>query len=89
MVVGIFFQEHVVRDDECADKFALVGDDDHLIKVFVQDEFRLNHLRCDVLSVGRFEEVFDSFAEEEFSVLHVARVAGVEPSFLVDCLFGG
>ena len=61
-----------------------VGHDDSLVDEFVDDKLRLDHLRRDIFSVRRLEEVFDAFLEEEFSVFHISRVARVEPSVFVN-----
>ena len=59
-----------------------------MVKVAVEHQFRLYHLRGNVLAVRCFEQVLDALAQKEFAILHISRIARVEPPVGIDGLLG-
>ena len=78
MLAGIFLQQGINGDDKGRDKLSLIGNDGYLIDVLVDEQLRLNHLRCDILAIGSLEEVLDALFKEQLTTLEVARVASTE-----------
>ena len=79
---GVFLEERIDGDDEGGDELALVGDDGNLVDELVNEQLRLNHLWCDVFTVGGLEQVLDALFQEELTILQVTGITGLEVAVL-------
>lgn len=82
MLTGILLQERIDRDDEGRYELTLVGDDCELVDIFVDKEFRLYHLRSNILAIAGLEEVFDTLLEEQLTILQITGITGLEITVL-------
>ena len=77
-----FLNEAELGHDESRHKLTVVGNDCHLVYIFVHEQQRLYLLRSNILAVGGLEQVFYALGEEQFAVLQVAGVACAEIAIL-------
>ena len=84
MAFGKLLQQVVFGNDKRRYEFTLVGNHYYLVDVTVHHQFRLYHLRGNVLPVRGLEQVFNPVGEEQLTVLEITGIAGMEPSVLVD-----
>ena len=84
MLACPLFDKMELGYNERRNKLTLVGNDGHLINILVDQQHRLDHLRCHILTVAGLEEVLNALAKEELTILHVAGVASMEEAILVE-----
>ena len=84
MLLACLLQQVIFGYHECRYEFLLFGYYHYLIHIPIYTQLRFQHLWRYEFAVAGLEEVFDAVGEEEFAVLHIAGIARVEPSFLVD-----
>ena len=84
----IILKQSITGHDECTHELTLIGHYHGLVKVSVKHQLRLYHLWCYVFAVRGFEQVFDALTQKEFTILHIACIACVEPAIIVNGLFG-
>ncbi len=87
VVLCIFLEGSKVWHNQRAHELALVGNDGQLLDEQVNQQFRLNHLRSDILAVGSLEEFLDALLQEQFAVAHIAGVARTEIAVFGKALF--
>ena len=78
MLMGPSLKLTVLRHDEGRDELTLVSYDSHLVHELIHEEQRLDHLRSDILTVARLEEVLDALREIELAVLQITCITGME-----------
>ena len=84
VLAGILLQKRIDRDDECGDKLTLVSDDTYLVDILVNQQFRLDHLRCDILAVAGLEEILDTLRQEQLTIFQVTSITCLEITILCE-----
>ena len=82
VLTGISLEQLVFGHDESRDELTLISNNGYLVDVLVNQEFRLYHLWGDILTVRGLEKVLYTVFQEEFTILHITRVASAEVALL-------
>ena len=86
MFTGIFLQHLVFWYDECRHKLPFVSNHSNLLHKAVNQQFRFQRLRRDILTIRRFIQVLDTLLEEQFPVLQIAGITRMEETVFIECL---
>ena len=88
MLTGILLKQCIDRNDQCRHELTLVSDDTDLVDILIHQQFRFNHLGCNILAVRGLIEILDTLLQEELPTLQVTRVTRTEIAILCKGLFG-